>query len=444
MARPGPISGFPEWLPEQRIVEQQVIDTLRAKLELHGFVPIETRAVEPLEQLLAKGETDKEIYVLRRLHASNDEGDVRLGLHFDMTVPFARYVVEHAGKLTFPLRRYQSQKAWRGERPQEGRYREFLQVDFDVIDQGRLPLHHDAELPLVLHDVWSALPLPALRLHVNNRKINEGAYRSIGIKDIAGTLRAVDKLGKIGEQGVRELLVSQVGCTEEQAGVCLELARINSMDGSFVEQVRALGMEDSLLDEGLSELTQVVDTAHEVAPGFVVADLGIARGLDYYTGTVYEAVMTGHEDLGSVCSGGRYDNLAAGADEGLVFPGVGLSIGVTRILGRLFARDLLRASRKTPTCVLVALPTEQDRPRCERVAMTLRGRGIATEVAPEPVKYGRQIRCADRRGIPYVWFPLGESGSQEVRDIRTGLQEPADPRIWLPPAEDQQVSIEAG
>ena len=269
MARPGPISWFPEWLPEQRMVEQQVLDVLRARFQLHGFVPIETRAVEPLEQLAAKGETDKEIYVLRRLHASEDEGDTGLGLHFDLTVPFARYVVEHAGKLSFPLRRYQLQKAWRGERPQEGRYREFLQADFDIIGQGQLPFHHDVELPMALHDVWSALPLPPLRVHVNNRKINEGVYWSVGIDDMTGALRAVDKLDKVGEQGVRELLVDQVGCTEEQARVCLVLARIASMDGSFADQVRALGVKDPLLEEGLSELTQVIDAGLALGTGWL-------------------------------------------------------------------------------------------------------------------------------------------------------------------------------
>lgn len=439
MARPRPISGFPEWLPNQRMVEQQVLDNLRAGLELHGFVPIETRSVEPLEQLLAKGETDKEIYVLRRLHAS-DEGDAGLGLHFDLTVPFARYILEHAGRLSFPLRRYQIQRAWRGERPQEGRFREFLQADFDVIGQGQLPFHYDVELPLILHDVWSALPLPPLRLHVNNRKINEGVYRSVGIKDIQGALRAVDKLHKLGEQGVGELLTSQVGCSEEQVRMCLALARIRSVDDAFVEEVRALGIRDALLDEGLLELAEVIATGRALAPGFMVADLRIARGLDYYTGTVYEAVMLGHETLGSVCSGGRYDDLASAGGK-LVFPGVGLSIGVTRVLGRLFGRGLLRASRNTPTCVLVALPAEQDRAGCNKLAAILRARGIPTEVAAEPVKYGKQIRYAERRGIPFVWFPQGESGGHEVRDIRSGAQQPADPQTWAVPEADLRIQV---
>jgi histidyl-tRNA synthetase len=443
MARPGPISGFPEWLPDQRMVEQRVVETLRAAFELHGFVPVETRAVEPLEQLLAKGETDKEIYVLRRLHAGDDDADAGLGLHFDLTVPFARYVVENAGRLAFPLRRYQIQKAWRGERPQEGRYREFLQADFDVIGEGRLGTHHDAELVQVLADVWLSLPFPPMRLAINNRKIAQGFYRSIGIADVTGALRAVDKLDKLGEEGVREQLVRLAGCTDKQAESCLELARVSAEDGSFVERVRALGVDDPLFDEGLAELSLVLDAAREVRPGFAVADMRIARGFDYYTATVYEGTLTGHEGIGAVCSGGRYDNLAS-AGEDLVFPGVGLSIGVTRILGRLFGRGLLRASRSTPSCVLVALPSEDDRRRSGQIAAALRARGVAAEVAPEPVKYGKQIRYAERRGIPYVWFPEGLSGAGEVRDIRTGTQQPADPATWLPPDEDRSVGVLAG
>jgi histidyl-tRNA synthetase len=440
MARPGPISGFPEWLPDQRMVEQRVLDTLKSTFELHGFVPVETRAVEPLEQLLAKGETDKEIYVLRRLHADEEEGDAGLGLHYDLTVPFARYVVENAGKLAFPLKRYQIQKAWRGERPQEGRYREFLQADFDVIGEGRLGVHHDADVVQVLADVWPSLPFPPLRLAINNRKIAQAFYRSIGIADIAAALRTVDKLDKIGEQGVRKVLVEAAGATDKQAELCLELARISAEDGSFADRVRALGVDDPLLDEGLEELAMVLEAAREIQPGLAVADMRIARGFDYYTGTVYEGTMAGHERIGAVCSGGRYDNLASGG-EGMVFPGVGLSIGVTRILGRLFGQGLLGASRATPTCVLVALPAEADRLRCSRIAGTLRSRGIAAEVAPEPVRYGKQIRYAERRGIPFVWFPDGGSGSGEVRDIRSGEQSPADLATWTPPDADLTVGI---
>jgi histidyl-tRNA synthetase len=441
MRGPRPLSGFPEWLPEQRMVEQELLDRIRARFELHGFVPVETRAVEPLDQLLAKGETDKEIYVLRRLQAEPDSDDAGLGLHFDLTVPFARYVVENRGRLQFPLRRYQMQKSWRGERPQEGRYREFLQVDADIVGQDALGLHADAELLAVAHDVLGSLPIPPVTVMVNNRKVLEGCYRALGVKDTQATLRTVDKLDKIGAEAVRTQLVERVGLDQAQARTCLEIARISSPDASFADAVRALGLRDDLLDEGLAELTEVMRAAARLPAGRTVANLRIARGLDYYTGTVYEAVMAGHEDLGTICAGGRYDDLAS-AGAGVRYPGVGVSIGVTRILGRLFGLALLGASRRTPSCVLVALVSEAERDASEAVAAALRARGIPCEVADQPARYGRQIRGAERKGIPFVWFPVGEaSGGHEVRDIRSGEQHPADPDRWAPPEEDLRVRL---
>ncbi|MPZ25557.1 MAG: histidine--tRNA ligase [Micromonosporaceae bacterium] len=436
MTRPTPLSGFPEWLPPQRMIEQQIVDRMRRTFELHGFAPLETRAVEPLDQLLRKGETSKEVYVLRRLQAdAKDASDSGLGLHFDLTVPFARYVLENAGRLQFPFRRYQIQKAWRGERPQEGRYREFRQADIDVVDRDTLPFHYDVELPLVVGDALAGLPLPPVRMHVNNRKLSQGFYRGLELPDPAEVIRVVDKLDKVGPAGVAGQLEA-LGASAGQVKACLALAEISTPDLSFVDAVTALGVTDPLLDEGVAELAAVVEAAAEHAPGLLVADLKIARGLDYYTGTVYETVLVGHESLGSVCSGGRYDNLAsAGTDR---FPGVGLSIGISRLLGRLLGRDALTISRPVPTCVLVALPDEPSRPACLRVAAALRRRGIPTEVSPTAAKYGRQIRYAERRGIPYVWFPgegAGE-GPGEVKDIRTGEQLPADPASWAPPPAD--------
>ena len=439
MSKPTPISGFPEWLPPQRMVEQYVLDRIRTTFELYGFAPLETRAVEPLDQLLRKGETSKEIYVIRRLHDEGGGGDERLGLHFDLTVPFARYVLENAGRLQFPFRRYQIQKVWRGERPQEGRYREFLQADIDIVDRDSLPAHYEAEIPLVIGDALGGLPIPPVRIQVNNRKVCEGFYRGIGLSDPEAALRAVDKLDKIGPDKVAELLVQTAGATEAQAKACLSLAEISAPDASFADAVRALGVEHPLLEEGLAELVQVVETAAEHAPGLCVADLRIARGLDYYTGTVYETQMRGYERFGSICSGGRYDNLAsAGATR---FPGVGISIGVTRMLGLLFGAGELSVSRSVPTCVLVALPSEEARPACNRIADALRRRGIATEVSPSAAKYGKQIRYAERRGIPYVWFPGADGAADEVKDIRSGEQVPADARTWNPPAEDLRPVI---
>ncbi|MFI5892792.1 histidine--tRNA ligase [Actinoplanes sp. NPDC051513] len=435
-----PISGFPEWLPAQRIIEQSVIDRIRSTFELYGFAPLETRSVEPLDTLLSKGETSKEVYLLHRLQATDDApSDDQLGLHFDLTVPFARYVVENAGKLVFPFRRYQIQKVWRGERPQEGRYREFLQADIDVVNRDNLPFHYDTEMPLVIGDALSGLPIPAARIQVNNRKVCEGFYRGLGLTDTDQVLRTVDKLDKIGPSRVADLLVETAGATPAQAAACLDLAAISAEDASFVDAVRKLGVGDPLLDEGLEELVRVVETAREHAPGLVVAELKIARGLDYYTGTVYETQLRGYERFGSICSGGRYDNLASSGKDR--FPGVGISIGVSRMLGLLFGQQALGVSRSVPTCVLVALPHEDQRVACDRIAASLRRRGIPTEVAPTAAKFGKQIQYADRRGIPYVWFPGGspDSGgpsSDEVKDIRSGEQVTADAAAWAPPAAD--------
>jgi histidyl-tRNA synthetase len=433
MSRLAPLSGFPEWLPAERIVEQHVLDRLRRTFELWGFASVETRAVEPMAQLLRKGEIDKEVYVLRRLQADPDDpGDSGLALHYDLTVPFARYVLERSGHLSFPFKRYQIQRCWRGERPQEGRYREFTQADIDVVGDGELPFHYDAEIPLVVADALRGLPLPPVRMQVNNRKLSQGFFRSLGLEDLAGVLRIVDKLDKIGPDKVADALRDELGAGDAQAKAVLGFASIQAPDASVEERVRALGGSDPLLDEGLAELVTVVETAREHAPGFLVADLRIARGLDYYTGTVYETLMVGHERLGSVCSGGRYDNLAS--DETHRYPGVGISFGVTRLLSRVFSQQLVGASRPVPTCVLVALPAEEERAGCDRVAAALRSRGIACEVAPVAAKYGKQIRYAERRGIPFVWFPGAATGSggHEVRDLRTREQLPADPATWAP------------
>ncbi|MBL8928694.1 MAG: histidine--tRNA ligase [Kineosporiaceae bacterium] len=447
MARPAPLSGFPEWLPGQRMVEQQVIDSLRGTFESWGFAPIETRAAEPLGELLRKGEIDKEVYVLRRLHAEESEAagtDAteaarQLGLHFDLTVPFARYVLENAGKLQFPFRRYQVQKVWRGERPQEGRYREFCQADIDIVGAGELPFHHDVEIAQVMTEALAALPVPPLTLQLNNRRLIEGFYLGLGAEDVPAVMRAVDKLDKIGPDGVRDLLLA-AGLKDGAATACLELAGIVTADSSFADRVAALGVEHELLNQGIAELVAVVDGAADLAGDRVriTADLRIARGLDYYTGTVYETRMESLEHLGSVCSGGRYESLAS--DGAHSYPGVGISFGVTRTLGPLFARGRLSASRDVPTCVVVALPEEAMRPACARVAAALRRRGIAAEVAPSAARFGKQIRYADRRGIPFVWFP-GEGLSGSVKDIRSGEQVEADAADWAPPEQDLRPRI---
>lgn len=437
MAKIMPLSGFPEWLPAGRIVEQHILDNARQVFELHGFASIETRAVEPLEQMLRKGEIDKEVYTLRRLHADDSEPDPGLGLHFDLTVPFARYVLENAGKLEFPFRRYQIQKVWRGERPQLGRAREFAQADIDIVDKDTLGFHHEVEIAVVMATLFAQLPIPRAVIQINNRKLAEGFFTAVGAPDSAAALRAIDKLDKAGPQVVRELLV-QSGLSADATDMCLAFAEIRTPDTSFVEQVRKFGVSNELMEAGLAELAAVVNAANEALPGAVVADLRIARGLDYYTGTVYETQLLGYESVGSICSGGRYDSLAS--DGKTTYPGVGISLGVTRLVAILLGNDLVQVSRSVPSAVLVAVNDEEQRALSESVARTLRARGIACEVAPKADKFGKQIKFADRRGIPYVWFP-GES--HEVKDIRSGEQTPADPAAWMPPAADLRPQVSA-
>jgi histidyl-tRNA synthetase len=375
--------------------------------------------------------------VVRRLHAeAGDTDDDRLGLHFDLTVPFARYTLEHRGQLVFPFKRYQIQKVWRGERPQEGRFREFYQADIDVIGQDELPISFDAEMPLLLHAVTSRLPIPAVTIHVGHRKVLEGYLRGLGLEDIAPVLRVLDKLPKVGPQVALQLLGDDLGIAGPIAARCLEIARIQGDGDDVLARVEALGVRHELLEAGLAELREIMRAAAELPSGAVVADLAIARGFDYYTGAVFEGFVPELPAIGAVCSGGRYDDLAEGMGEAKL-PGVGVSLGITRLLGTLFRHDRLHPTRQTPTCVLVALDREDTREASRRVAARLRARDIAAEVFHAPLKYGKQIKYADRLGIPFVWFPE----TNEVRDIRSGEQVAADPDTWSPAPADLRPGL---
>jgi histidyl-tRNA synthetase len=450
MSRPTPLSGFPELLPAARAVEREVITSLSRSFELHGFANIETRVVEPLDRLAKGGEIDKEIYVLRRLQAGAEDDDAtsdkQLGMHYDLTVPFARYVLENAGHLEFPFRRFQIQPAWRGERPQEGRYRQFTQADIDVVGRDELPFHHDVEVVRVMVQALGRLALPRLSFQVNNRKLIQGFYRGLGIPDVTEAIRQIDKLDKLPAEAVADLLVERAGATPEQAQRCLELATIRVSDHTLVERVQALGVSDDLLSRGLAELSSVLEGCADVvrdADGrvSVEANLRIARGLDYYTGTVVEIYMDGYERLKAVGGGGRYDALA---DDGRsTYPGVGISFGLSRTLLPLLAEGVLEGSRAVPSAVLVALADEESRAAAEAIADRLRSRDIACEVAASPQKYGKQIRYAERRGIPFVWFPATEPDvHDQVKDIRSGDQVDAEAATWVPPEADlRQTTI---
>ncbi len=420
-----------------------MLDTLREVFTLHGFGEIETRAVEPLDRLGGEAEASKEVYVLTRRGGDSAE----FGLHFDLTVPFARYVEERQGTLNFPFRLFQIQKVWRGERPQEGRFREFYQADIDVVARENLPAHLEAEVAVVMARALAALPLPAARMRMNDRRLVEGFYRGVGISDVGAALRSVDKLGKLGAEGVAKELATQ-GVSDSAAAAILELAKIQSPSASFREAVLDLWettpthadeQAQALLGEGINALAALVESVNAAVPGTAVADLSIARGLDYYTGAVYETTLEGHEDLGSVCSGGRYDSLVAGGG----FPGVGMSIGVSRLVSRLVSRGMLVATRSVPSAVLIAVIDEGNRGTSDGIAARLRSRGIACEVSPTAAKFGKQIQYADRRGIPFVWFP-NDAADGEVKDIRSGEQVPADADAWVPPADDLKPRVVRG
>lgn len=422
-----PISGFPEWLPEQRRIEQQIIDQLKSQFERFGFLPVETRAIEPLDVLLKKGD-DKEIYVLRRLHASEEGADDRFGLHFDLTVPFARYVQEHESQLVFPFKRYQIQKVWRGERKQDGRYREFYQCDLDVIGKDNLPIHFDAELPHLILSALKPLNLPPITFKLSHRKILEGFYQGLGIAETAPVLRIIDKLAKIGADGVTKALVEELQLAPTTIEKCLSLASITSQDGSFVAAVEALGVSHPLLLEGLAELAEVMETLMALSVTEAQVDLSIARGLDYYTGTVYETYLSDHPGLGAICSGGRYENLAKGGRNNL--PGVGLSLGLTRLLGYLFKTQALSALPPAVK-VMVILNDAQSRITALKVADQLRSRGIGADVYHQAQGFGKQMKAAEKRGIPYVWFVESDMAGS-VKHLASGEQVSADANDWLP------------
>lgn len=417
------LSGFPEYTPEEKILEDALLEKLTRVFELHGFSHLETRAVEPLSVLEKKGETSKEVYTLTRLQDKDSGSKAKNGLHFDLTVPLARYVLENAHLLHFPFLRYQIQKVWRGERPQEGRFREFVQADIDMIGQDTLPDHFEIEAPLIMAEALETLPIPRPVVHVNSRKVLEGACTALGITEVDAVLQVIDKHDKVTPEVFSEML-SELGLSAEQVGKIWDLSGISGTDPSVVDEVRALQLDNPLLEEGLEDVARMLRAAALRGRDNVMADFKIARGLDYYTGMVYETFITGAESYGSICSGGRYDNLVSQGKR--TFPGVGMSIGLTRLISIILANNWATVSRSVPTAVLVLVDSEETRPAADAVAQTLRARGINTEVSPTASKYGKQIKYASTRGIPYVWFV--EQG--EVKNLLTGDQVPADPAVF--------------
>ncbi len=423
--KPSPISGFPEYLPEIRRVEQQWIDHIRSVFESYGFCNIETPAVEEIEVLMAKGETDKEIYALSRLQADpKDKSDSRLALRFDQTVPLARYTAQHFNELVFPFKRYQIQKVWRGERPQIGREREFYQCDIDVLAVDNLPLHFDAEMPAVIYEALMGLDIGNIQIKISNRKILIGLLQTLEIKDVISTTRIIDKLDKIGEDGVRKSLSEEVGISEQNIDTLLKLSTIKTRDAAALKTaLSALNVESEVFNEGLEELCFVLDYLSFMPDGAMIADLSIVRGLDYYTGTVYETnLLDIPEFTSSVCSGGRYDDLASSYINKKL-PGVGISIGLTRLFSVLLENGYIKPAAKSPADILMVLPSEDKRALAQQTAQQLRAKGYKVELYHAPQKIKKQMAYAEKKAIPFVWFPpFDDAQPHELKNMETGEQ----------------------
>ncbi len=429
-----PIPGFPEWSPQEQIAWQGMFDAIRNGFERFGFRPIETPAVERNAILTAKqsGDTTREIYQLGRLNAEEGEADERdFSLHFDLTVPLARYVAQRAGEIAFPFRRYQMQPVWRGERPQaaQGRYRQFYQCDIDIIGDGTLAPHYDAEIPAVIHRVFQDLAIGDFRIRINNRRIMSGFFAANGIapNEVGGLMRSIDKIEKQGVDQFRKEMAGRHAASEQTERI-LEFFQFR---GSLEETLAMLkASADTLasdeLTQGVKELTETVALARNfgLTDDRFAIDLGIARGLSYYTGTVYETTLIDAPHLGSVCSGGRYDDLA-GHFTNRKLPGVGISIGLTRLFSGLLQMGRIRADRDTVAPVLVARPLPEETSRYARLAQTLRDAGIATELYLEDKKLGKQFQYASRRGFHVaVIVHMDEiaSGTVTLKDLRSATQ----------------------
>ena len=421
--QPRTLSGFMELLPRQQMVMERIMEILRETYSLYGFTPLDTPVIEASEVLLAKGggETEKQIYRFTK-------GDADLALRFDLTVPLAKYVALHYNDLSFPFRRYQIGKVYRGERAQRGRFREFYQADIDIIGDGKLDVTNEAEIPAIIYQVFTRLGLHRFQIRVNNRKILNGFYAMLGLTDKAGDImRTVDKLDKIGAEKVRDLLTAEdIGLTEDQAGEILTFISIQGSNQQVLSALESYRGRNEVFDQGLDELHTVVKylSAFGVPEKNFAVDLTIARGLDYYTGTVYETTMLDHPEIGSVCSGGRYDNLAEYYTDKQL-PGVGISIGLTRLFYVLQEQGMLNEALNSAPADALILPMTGDLGPAAALATQLRQAGVRTQLYTEQKKFKQKMTYADRIGVPYVLF-LGDDeiaqGTVSVKDMATGEQ----------------------
>ena len=435
--KPRTLSGFMELLPAKQAKFERMMEILRNTYSSYGFAALDTPVIEDAQILLAKGggETEKQIYRFQK-------GDSDLALRFDLTVPLAKYVALHCNDLAFPFRRYQISKVYRGERAQRGRFREFYQADIDIIGDGKLDILNEAEIPAIIYKVFRGFGLNRFQIRVNNRKILTGFYAMLGLSEKSSDImRSVDKLDKIGAEKVKAILLADCGLTEAEADEILKFIAIRGTNAEVLAALEAYVGRNEVFDLGLQELKAVCRnlSAFGVPEENFAVDLTIARGLDYYTGTVYETTLLDHPEIGSVCSGGRYDNLAGYYIEKQL-PGVGISIGLTRLFYVLDEQGLLNPAIPSAPADALVLPMTADPGPAIALAETLRGFGLKVQLYGEQKKFKQKMAYADKLGVPFAVL-LGEDeiaeGVCSVKDMRTGEQ------VKLTPA-DAAKHIAAG
>lgn len=420
--QPKTLSGFMELLPNEQVLFNQMVDKIRKSYEKFGFLPIDTPVIESSEVLLAKagGETEKQLY-------SFTKGDSNLTLRFDLTVPLAKYVAEYYNQITFPFRRYQIGKVYRGERAQRGRFREFYQCDIDIIGDGELNIINDAEIPCVMYETFKSLGLENFSIHINNRKILNGLFEATGVKEKSvDIMRTIDKIEKIGKETVIKIFEDDYNMEEKSIEKIVSFIEISGTTDEKLKKLNDLEIDNELYKKGIEELKEVVKYIRlfNIPDKSFEIDLSIARGLDYYTGTVYETFLNDYKSIGSICSGGRYNDLA-GYYTDKELPGVGMSIGLTRLFFILNDIGLIKIDKKSISDVLVISMVE-DLSKSIEVANELRKSGINTEIYFDNKKIKSKFKYADRLNVPYV-IVIGEdeikSGLLTIKDMQEGTQQ---------------------
>lgn len=419
IVKPSILPGFMELLPQDQIQFNRIKDVIRQTYEEFGFLPVDTPVLEKSEVLLAKGqgETEKQVYRF-------EKGSSDISMRFDLTVPLARYVAQHYSDLSFPFRRYHIDKVYRGERNQRGRYREFYQCDIDTIGENSLDIINDAEIPAIIYNLFTKLDIGDFTIRINNRKVLKGFYGSLGIVDTQNVLRTVDKIEKIGVENVIQEIVEQ-GISEESANSIIKFIEIDGTNDEKIQQLKDLNIDNEVFQEGLKEIEEVFEylKLFEVPEQNTSFDLTIARGLDYYTGTVYETILNDHPEIGSICSGGRYDNLASYYTKQKL-PGVGISIGLTRLFFQLKDAGILKDEESSLSEVLI-VPFDGFMKNALTLSTKLRKGGVKSFVYTEDGKLGKKMKYADALSIPYTIL-IGEDevnkGKYMLKDMKSGDQ----------------------